>query len=257
MFKNDFVAVVKANGKILREDGSTVLIPFGCEYSLYMKNLRAQKAQVSVTIDGVDVLNGSKLLINGNSTLDLERFLTDDMSKGNRFKFIQKTAKIQEHRGDRIDDGIVRVTFQYEKPVIHTPVFISHTHNDVYTGYRSGSWCTTDSFVPSGTTYDNATVVGTMNSNIRAMNMSNLSAPKVDEGITVKGSESNQSFREGYIGTLEEAEYTITLQLKGFSEEGQVIKEPVTVKTKKVCETCGTTSKSHVKYCPECGTFLG
>ena len=38
MYSNKLIACVKHNGKILREKGENVLLPFGSEYTLYFKN---------------------------------------------------------------------------------------------------------------------------------------------------------------------------------------------------------------------------
>ncbi len=39
MYKQNFVVVVKCNGKILREqDSDVVYLPFGAEYSILLKN---------------------------------------------------------------------------------------------------------------------------------------------------------------------------------------------------------------------------
>jgi hypothetical protein len=120
MYQDKLVAVVKCGGRILRErdirsGDATVLIPFGDEYSIEMQNLYTERAVVSITIDGVDVLCGRKIILDPNKRFELERFL-DDLSAGNRFKFIQKTAQIIEARGDKLDDGFIRIEWQYEKP---------------------------------------------------------------------------------------------------------------------------------------------
>jgi hypothetical protein len=109
MYSEKFIAVVKSGGRILRErdirsgDG-TVLLPFGSEYSIEMQNLYTEKAIVSITIDGQDILCNRALTIDPNQKFELERFL-DDLDAGNRFRFIQKTKEIIENRGDKLDDG--------------------------------------------------------------------------------------------------------------------------------------------------------
>jgi hypothetical protein len=121
MHKDLFIAVVKSGGRILRERDFTraeasVQLPFGSEFSISMKNLHTERAAVRITIDGQDVLNGRDLIVMPNKELELERFL-EDLRTGNRFKFIKKTEEISEHRGDKIDDGFIRVEWQYEKPL--------------------------------------------------------------------------------------------------------------------------------------------
>jgi hypothetical protein len=262
MYKNDLVAVLKTNGKILREDGSTVYVPFGSEYSILVKNLRAVKALVSISIDGEDVLSGKKLIVSPNSNLELERFLADALDKGNRFKFIQKTEKIQDYRGDKIDDGIIRIEFQYEKPVEIVNTGWSSRGMSFSKGISHGgdNMSCMRGMGPRGASDTQATFsTSSLNSQLNSpatMDSLDSFTPLADEGITVKGSESDQQFRIGSVGALETQKHVITLQLKGVSEKGNVVEKPVTVDTKKVCKICGTSNKHAHKYCIECGTFL-
>ena len=124
MFKNDFIASVVVNNQIARElniDGAnTVFLPFGTEYSLRLKNHHNTRAFVRISIDGTNVLGKHDGIVIGmNEETDLNGF-TDNYVVRNAFKFIEKTDKIRKHRGDRTDDGLVKIEFQFEKP---KPVF--------------------------------------------------------------------------------------------------------------------------------------
>ena len=81
------------------------------------------------------------------------------------------------------------------------------------------------------------------------------SVPQTDEGITVKGAETHQGFRTITMGELEEPK-VIILRLKGTMSSGKKVETPITVKTKITCSTCGKKSKSNVKFCANCGTFI-
>lgn len=116
MYQSKLVASLKANGKILREFKDTVYIPFGSEYSFLIKNLNTQRAVVNIFIDGTDVVEGG-LVINAGQEVDLERYVkSGNLTAGNKFKFIERTAGIEEHRGVKLEDGLVRIEFQFEKP---------------------------------------------------------------------------------------------------------------------------------------------
>lgn len=81
-------------------------------------------------MDGKDPWDGERFVISPNSTLELKG---DKANKA--FRFIQKTQKISEHRGDRIDDGIVRIEFQFEKALPEVKTVYTHTnhiHHDYY-----------------------------------------------------------------------------------------------------------------------------
>ncbi len=131
-YKDNFVAEVKCNGKILRIKDGAVHLPFGSEYTLLLKNLNSRKASVKVHIDGQDVLGYNSLILEPNSSTELEGFLSGTVAR-NSFKFIQKTKEVQDHRGDKIDDGLIRVEFAFEKPrpeFITKKVIHEHEHHD-------------------------------------------------------------------------------------------------------------------------------
>ncbi len=279
VYKERFIAVVKVNGSILRERGESrdeVYIPFGSEYSLLLKNKESRKAQVQVQIDGVDVLGGNSLVLEPFQEMELERFLDScNMSQGNKFKFIQKTQQIVEHRGDKIDDGFITVIFQFEAEKPEKKIVEEHHHHTyhdhypwrVYPTYYSSNPVFTSGLTRGSCTGEN--LGGVFSSNISSnisdsiqVNSCNFAdikqAPIIDqdEGITVKGSISNQQFRYAYIGRLEENSHTINIRLKGTKSNGVVVDQPITVKTKLECKTCGKKSNSNEKFCSNCGTFL-
>ena len=116
MYNNKLVASLKANGRILREFKDTVYIPFGSEYSILLKNLNTQRALVNVFLDGENVVPGG-LVIDPGREIDLERWIKNgNLSEGNRFKFIERTSAIEDGpRGIKLEDGLVRIEFQFEK----------------------------------------------------------------------------------------------------------------------------------------------
>jgi hypothetical protein len=253
VYQNKFVASVKVGGRILRErDAENVYLPFGSEYSILLKNLEGRRASVSIEIDGTDVLDGHTLILYPNQTMELERFiLNGNLSTGPRFKFIEKTEQISEHRGDKIDDGIVRISYQFEEHSFNIrkksilPTYGDHTYH-TYGGHSRGMF---DSEPTRGMTYNSnqSNVVG-QSSNIVTDSLS-------DDGITVKGSDSGQQFQYGHIGTLESTIHTICIKLHGTHDKG-VVHAPITIQSKKKCEVCGTTNTSRNKFCGSCGNNL-
>lgn len=260
-YKDRFVAAVKCGGRILREKDGVVYLPFGSEYSILLKNLESRKASIQVSIDGQDVLDGKSLLLNPNSSLDLERFV-ESLDKGNKFRFIQKTEEIVEHRGDKVDDGIVRVEFAFEQITKHVNLVehITHDHYHSHRHYPCYWWYPTYSYYTTSDGYSgnsNWTSASTAKSSMQASNTCFLSqsSPLPDEGITVRGSESYQNFQKGYIGVLDPSE-VIILRLRGEGSTGKDIEKPITVKDKVECETCGTSLLPTVNFCVKCGTAV-
>jgi len=251
MYNQKLVTSVKCKGKVMRERGDTVFLPFGEEYSLLLKNLSSQKAQIKVEIDGETVI--SALLLKPNQSIDLERYVIDDnLSKGPKFKFIEKTNQISNHRGDRVDDGIVRITYQFEELVQWCPpvVYTKDPWNDLYgksiwyDGYPTTKLSDNSWECHDGAVYNTTSVGASLTRGVES-----------DNGITTKGSESDQKFVHGNIGVLESTVHSIVLQLKG-DIGGCEVTKPLTVSRKIKCEVCGNINKSSSSFCGNCGTNL-
>lgn len=274
-FRENFIAVVKCGGKILREFDGVVKLPFGSEYTILLKNKEGRRAVVNIEIDGKDVLSGRQLVLDANSDLELKGFLEDNVVR-NRFKFIQKTKEIVDYRGDRIDDGLIRVSFRFEKPVHERRIY-----RDIYVdrhyypnNYWYPSWTYTSSIgtgssfssSPMGSittsdahgdcTVTNAYQCSTLTAGGSNCSMLMSNTPLPEEGITVKGSNVNQNFSSSYIRELEELENVIVLRLSGYLESGMVVKEKIVTSKKVTCSTCGRKIHSNMKFCSNCGTAL-
>jgi len=272
MYKERFIAVIKHNGKILRENGDHVCLPFESEYSIMLKNLESRKAVVNISVDGENVLDGKSIIVDPNSDIELKGFM-ECMRVTNRFKFIQKTDEISDFRGDKLDDGIVRVEFTFEKKKVTKiveEVKVTHTHPTIW-------WqtvcplcgtcpCTCHkwySFNNDGGMYYRGLDCGSSSNYNVSCNLDNMSfttgdlgTPLNDEGITVKGSKTTQDFVYGYTEELEESSSVIVLRLKGTKTTGNRVEKPITVQSKLVCPTCGRKSKSSARFCRNCGTCL-
>lgn len=243
-FKKSFVVSLKVDGKILREDGDFVDLPFGSEYSILLKNLNTRRALVNIDIDGARVFSG--LVIDKNQTVELERF----EKKNNKFKFIEKTAQISNHRGDFIDDGFIRVEFQYEKdlPVITYRDTWPYNHNYDFWGHQPLRFS-------AGTGVRGVNHISA-EPQIASYSVSyDANTQTLDKGITVPGSESNQSFTTTTMRELEPNSDVIIIRLRG-KNGSNFIQAPIMVNTKIECPICGKMNKSNVKFCSNCGTYL-
>ena len=114
MYSNNLAAAIIVGGKVLREFGDTVYLPFGSEYKIRIKNLNSVRAKVSIEIDGQCVTDGS-LVVDAFGTTDLERFIRNgNLDRGHRFKFIERSEKIEQYRGIGAEDGIVSIRYEFE-----------------------------------------------------------------------------------------------------------------------------------------------
>lgn len=275
MYANKMAVAIKTNGKILREFKDTVYLPFGSEYSILLKNLHSQRALVNVFIDGTNIVEGGLVLLAGQE-VNLERSIANgNLNVGNKLKFIERTGAIeQSSRGIKLEDGLVRVEWQYEMP---RPVINTAYDNFRFTGISGmGKTYTSASYNVNGTMRSvdfsagesmKAQATSATNATLQSMNISATSAhegmatmdsymSQNDVGITVPGSRSDQKFQTTTIGALELEKHTIVLKLLGETPDNKPITESITVKKKSKCTTCDKLNKATAKFCGECGTSL-
>lgn len=283
MYNSKMAVAIKADGKVLRENKDTVYIPFSSEYSVLLKNLNTVRAIVNVFIDGENVVPGG-IVLNAGQEVDLERSIKNgNLREGNRFKFIERTANIEQHRGVKLEDGIVRVEFQFEKVYTRQDGWVSKGgwHPGGYLGHDYYMGSPQTSAVPDplynvggvmrsidsskGDAVRSAasemTAIYCANNNIVNKadchdGMAAMDCSFNDAGITVPGSKSEQKFSvTGWFPT-EAEKHSIVLKLLGETPDKVVIKQPITVKHQVKCDTCGRRNKATAKYCAECGTSL-
>ena len=138
MHHDNFVVAVKAGSKFLRDTDGIVKIPFGSNYSLYLKNLNSRDAVASVSIDGKDVLDENRLVVRANSSVDLLGSLNGSSVK-NSFKFVEFTENIENKLGYSPEYSLVRVevTYRKEKPITQTiNTVYKYTYTDWYPRYH-------------------------------------------------------------------------------------------------------------------------
>lgn len=276
MHNNKLVACVKSNGKVLREQNETVKLPFGTEYSIYLKNLNTLRASVKLEIDGKDVLDGMSLIINPYSEIDFERFIKNgNLEKGNRFKFIERNSKVEAARGIGAEDGLVRIEFQFERDWAKENQQYLNTYQTQYWNCNNTytkSFYSNDAPPPVAGAAGAAASTPIGSDTIRSCGMrknsmksysSNTmysagvaSAPVNDAGITAPGSVSNQTFTTVAPLSLQSETYVIVLKLLGETETGKKIEKPVTVKSKNKCIVCNRVNKASAKFCGDCGAGL-
>ena len=275
MYGNKLAAAIKVNGKVLREFKDTVYVPFGSEYTILLKNLNTTRAVVNVYIDGDNVVPGG-LVLNAGQEVDLERSIKNgNLNEGNRFKFIERTGAVEEHRGVKLEDGLLRIEYQFEKPYI-PPV----SRGWITASGSTGDWASPMGSTISATSFNVNGVLRSVdyskgeNTKAHATNaINNYCADNGiqsnveyhegsatmdwnDVGITVPGSKSEQKFSTVYMGALELEKHNMVIRILGETPNNKPVERPVTVKAKQKCDTCGHTNKATAKFCNKCGTAL-
>lgn len=285
MYKNNFVMAIKANGKVLREFEDTTYIPFGSEYSILLKNLDPKrKVKVTIHIDGQDALDGTSMIIDPKSELDLKRFIKNgNLSEGNAFKFIEKTEKIEQFRGNRAEDGLITVKYEFQRlPVITVTRWNSYPYGQW--NYNDNTWyetmsagnptsqvkdwhegMATMSFGEAEPRYKGFASPGVLRGATSSCSVSDQESATMNymsnvaqntAGITAPGSVTQQQFRvaEQFYG--DGNILTMTVQLKGGTPEGKKVTKEVAVKKLVRCSVCGTNVRQTAKFCHECGASV-
>jgi hypothetical protein len=252
MFHSHFVLSLKnSQGQILREFGNKVYLPFYEEYKIFLKNLRSQRAVVSLKIDGTDILGGNRLVIYGNDSIDLERFLEkNNLLTGRRFKFAPVEGNAQDPNSS--ENGIVEATIQWEAFPQITWTYSPPSGTGHY------QFSTTPMYTPHYETLcGTAGTIGTINAK-RMSSVSNMASfvnlerhiNSSQKGVTVEGGISNQAFSPTIVSCLGPEITTIRLQILVPEQT-----ETTVATTKKVyCINCGKKLKNNYKFCPRCGT---
>jgi hypothetical protein len=292
MYSNKMAVAIKSNGRVLREHKDTVFIKFGSEYSVYMKNLHTQRAVVNIFIDGNNIVPGG-LVIDPGREVDLQRSIVNgNLLEGNALKFIERTAAIEDGpRGVKLEDGLIRIEFQYEVPrPVFQPTWVPghYEYNTLNQGLFNSPMYGGMTGI-SGSTGDRFSVnasgsVSQMNVNgaLRGVDYSKGESVKAtaaaaidkavphatelhdgmatmdwnDVGITVPGSKSTQKFSTVTMGLMEAEKHSMVIKLLGETPDNKPVLKPVTVERKPECVTCGKKNKAHAKFCVECGTAL-
>ena len=183
----------------------SVKLPFDEEYKIKLNNKdENRRALVKISIDGRSVTSDGLILRKGES-IELERFLDNgNLSKGNKFKFIEKDSEVRKHRKDKEEDGLIIITAQYEKskdPIIEYSDSYVITSESFFNGIHTSPVTLTS-------------VHNTINTSTSYTN---------DQGITVEGSESHQRFQEEKIGDLEDRIDTLIIRLSGFYKVAPIL----------------------------------
>lgn len=265
MYANRMAVAIKTNGRVLREHKDTVYIKFGSEYSVYMKNLNTVRAMVNVYIDGTNITPRG-LVIGAGEEVDLQRSIANgNLNEGNSLKFIERTENVEKHRGVGIEDGLVRIEYQFEreyvaptywaKPWDHWDTSNQWTDNGYY-----GHLPRTKGILRGAGGGGRTSSVGgsSLSSNL---NVASASVPlsqsySNDAGVTVPGSISEQKFVSVSSFPVESEQHVMVIKLLGQTEDNRPIAKPVTVKHKPRCITCGRQNRAHSRFCVECGTSL-
>jgi len=260
MYKNGYVLALIADGNVLEEDDSKrVCMPFGTEYKARLINKNYERCAADLLINGEQI---ARFIVNAGETVDIERYLDGNLNSGKRFKFTSLNDSQVKNKKD-IDNGIVEVHF-YKERKKSDPIIIKEEHHHHYDRYPYippvSPWPKQPWYPYNPWYYCEGNGGNITFNNSKGMSASGGSAIISDvcstptscrsmaelSGATVRGSESQQSFKE--ISGYEFESTTTILKLKIVNGEPAI--------SVKYCNGCGRKRRDGEKYCPSCGTKL-
>jgi hypothetical protein len=233
--------------EIRKDNEPTVYMPFGSEYSIFLKNKTLSRAKFKVKLDGKYVHpENNAFVINANSSFNLERFLLDgDLNKGEKFKFVNVEGSGEEPGAD--ENGLIEVKINIEK--------VSRYLSDDIFGNGDHIRCC-GSKIYNGNSNPNVMFKSSLNRSYdtNAHDSSSLgfcemdSVDLSDEGVTVGGSQSTQSFIDIPDFETESEDIILKLRIKPVKESKS---------TDKICIGCDGLKKQRNNdgiwiLCPIC-----
>lgn len=272
MYKDKFVLSIIHDGHPVKETGYKessywkgsilVALPFNSEYKIRLKNKNDRSCSARVFIDDKRVSKLGDLIINANGTVNLERFIDSSLDHGKRFKFVPL-----DHPD--IDDptsghnGIIKVEFRLAKkengikiktdPIVWKPWdWTDYKPIDgagdpvVYYGDNIGQ--SSMGFIGESvqTAYCSTDFAGARNNILRSPD-----PDSVEDGATVEGKHSDQSFVYSSLDVVDFPTTTLQLKIVGIKNIKQADKLVY-----KYCSSCGIKIRRSDKYCSECGNRL-
>lgn len=261
-YDSSFVLCVLHDGSPVREINGQVSIPFHSEYKVRLKNKHSYlRAKARVWIDGRKVSGLGDFILKPGETLDLERFLDESLSSGNRFKFVPLSDKKVNDPTDP-ENGIVKVEFYREYDFLNgwKITTITPPVKPVQPWEGSGPYWDDNT---SGRKFHVGSGRGTCSSMTYTCNTSLLSnavnhvSSPAAAGATVEGSVSNQNFTYGDDFLTELLPVTLTLRLKGLANTPTftVVNKNLPCPKERFCSNCGKRRhRAGDKFCGRCGT---
>ena len=214
--ESNFVLNVTQEKYPVREFDNQVAIDFDSEYELLLKNNNERDCTARIWIDGSLVSQLGDFIVYAGDELNLERFVSESMQEGKRFKFVPlDNPEVDDP--SREENGIVKVGFRLEK---EREVFIvpSFEFDDIklpwyyYTDPDSMSF-----YLPfRGSTSINTEGNMLMDSYGNITTSSNF-VNSTSAGATIGGGKSNQSFSYRDID-IEDQCVILTLKIVGINK---------------------------------------
>jgi len=254
VYDSQFVLCVLHKGAPVREIGGKIHLPFHSEYKVRLKNKNNVRAKVRVWIDGRQVSNLGDFILQPNAIMDLERFVDESMTRGNKFKFVPLSdGKVNDPTDS--NNGIIKVEFYSEIRPYYPPYVMKVTNSGPNWVYNQSTTLGDgdQTFTGGGGGTTNCSV------NYVSNNIVHDSYIPENAGATVEGGHSGQSFVYGSDFQTETYPVTLELRIRGIDRsemdwEDHPNPSHQPKKRIKFCPNCGAKRHGMAKFCASCGT---
>jgi len=245
MYSSNFVASVLVGGKIVREEGNTVKVPFGGEYCVRLRNKNNTLCIVDLYVDGELANTVGSLVLEGNSYYDVRGFLTK-LGNHKKFQFVKLSDNRVRQPGE-LENGIIEARFYLQKQVervkeviVERPIYI---YNDRLINpwfqwnqekFYTDSTFTSPCIMPAGLLSANIVSEPASNYNCNGTNS------KCSNGATIEGQQFSEQFETVRLD-VESKPTIIRIKLMGYQTD------------RNTCIYCQTRYERNDKYCKNCG----
>lgn len=261
VYSKKFVLSVLVDGQPQKElANGTVKIPFG-EYAVRLRNRNDRRAVAQIYLDGENV-SGCGYIVKANDYVDIKRW--NEVDKAFKFVSLDSGEAVDFGKNGPNEDkqkGVIEVRFFLEKETPKVEHIHHHHHHDYCKplrrtpspwnpspyapvwmsaaggsneSYKKRSMTCSVGDVSMGDTqtdYDPTTLGASLSMNA----CSAAPAPIVEDGCTVQGKSTGQSWTSQYID-IEDSYVSLKVFLQGYNEEPKVQVQTVKKKTNKVVD---------------------
>ena len=267
MYRDKFVLSIIHDGHPVKETGyrgsiniykgyTAVALPFDSEYKIRLKNKNDRSCTARIFIDDKQVSKLGDFIINANGTIDLERFVDSSLERGKRFKFVPL-----DHPGvddpTSSDNGIIKVEFRLARkengikvnigPVTWKPWDWDNRTHPSFTGDPPHAGTAGTFFAYQNETRSD----GQVSVSYCSDNFVSDGSKNVEDGATVEGGRSNQSFVYSDLDVEDFPTTILQLKIVGIKDIKQADKLIY-----RYCSKCGSKVKRNDRFCRECGKKL-
>ena len=129
--------IVRLNGDEYPCGGDNrVEIPYEEEYKIVVKNLMGKRRAFKIFVDGESLSGGKKFVLRPYATMEVERFLENDLKSGRKLQWLPLDHKSVQHKKGRTESGMIRIVMWKEASTVTSTITYRYDPCPPYRPYR-------------------------------------------------------------------------------------------------------------------------